>query len=209
MEQSTTISKLAQALCQFQNKCHTVEFDSTVRVLADKGRQYSFKYASYPKIVATIRPVLAECKLSFSQLAEPDGSVTTLLIHESGEFLKSTLLIPASDKSPQKLGSAISYARRYSLSAILGLATDEDDDGNAASDNIVEEKAALKKEIKKAPLPDARPWITQRQLEQVIERMEAGEADVFSKTIKAYKIRRSFRAQLDQVNKHMKQLAEA
>ena len=209
MEQSTTISKLAQALCQFQHKCHTVEFDSTVKVMAEKGQQYSFKYASYPKIVATIRPVLAECKLSFSQLAEPDGSVTTLLIHESGEFLKSTLLIPSTDKNAQKMGSAISYARRYSLSAILGLATDEDDDGNAAANNVVEEKAGLKKEVKKALLPDARPWITQRQLEQVIERMEAGEADVFSKTIKAYKIRRSYRAQLDQVNKHMKQLAEA
>jgi len=202
MEQSATISKLAQALCQFQQKCHTVEFDSKVKVSSSGGHEYSFKYASYPRIIGAIRPLLSECKLSFSQLAEPDGSVTTLLIHESGEYLKSTLLIPSMHKNPQQIGSAISYARRYGLSAILGLATDEDDDGNAASGNKIEGKAAL---IKQVNTNDARPWINARQLEQAIERIEAGELDVMDKTIKAYRIRRSYRAQLDKVYNSVKE----
>jgi hypothetical protein len=204
MEQSTTISKLAQALCRFQQKCQTIEFDSTVKVAAAGGQEYSFKYASYPRIVTTIRPLLTDCKLSFSQLAEPHGSVTTLLIHESGEYLKSTLLIPSVHKSPQQIGSAISYARRYGLSAILGLATDEDDDGNSASGNSIEHKAPVTKTTKQAPSADMRPWITAQQLEQVIERIEAGELEVMDKTIKTYRIRRSYRAQLDKVYESVK-----
>ncbi len=205
MEQSTSISKLAQALCQFQQKCHTIEFDSKVKVSSSGGHEYSFKYASYPRIIAAIRPLLSECKLSFSQLAEPDGSVTTLLIHESGEYLKSTLLIPSMQKNPQQIGSAISYARRYGLSAILGLATDEDDDGNAASGNKIEDKGSLNKGAKEVQSNDTRPWINARQLEQAIERIEAGELDVLDKTIKAYRVRRSYRAQLDKVYNSVKE----
>lgn len=204
MEQSTSLSNLAQALCRFQQKCNIIEFDSTVKVSTTQGQDYSFRYASYPKIVAAIRPVLTECKLSFSQLTEPDGSVTTLLIHESGEYLKSTLLIPTAHCGPQYIGSAISYARRYALSAILGLATNEDDDGNMASGNRVEEKAAIKKRA--APVkttksfpPDTRPWINAVQLEQAIGRIEAGEKEVYNKTIKTYRIRRTYKEQLDKV----------
>jgi|GEM_PF-2754789 len=207
MEQSINISSLAQALCRFQDKCHTIEFDSTVKVATGNGRQYSFKYASYPKIIAAIRPLLSENGLSFSQLAEADGSVTTLLMHESGEYLKSSLLIPVPDKDPQKMGSAISYARRYALSAILGLATDEDEDGNVAAGNTVEKKGATATSLpktwktKEKSVADARPWITQHQVEQAIEWIEAGEKDVYEKTIKAYRIRRTYRAQLDKVYK--------
>lgn len=201
MEQSASISNLAQALCRFQQKCNTIEFDSTVNASTAQGQEYSFRYASYPKIVAAIRPVLTECKLSYSQLAEPDGSVTTLLIHESGEYLKSTLLIPAAHKGPRYIGSAISYARRYALSAILGLATDEDDNGNIASGNG-EEKAANRKpavKITKSFPPDTRPWINSEQLKQAIERIGAGEKDVYDKTIKTYRIRRTYKEQLDKV----------
>lgn len=208
MEQSATISNLAQALCRFQDKCRTIEFDSTVKVITPAGNKYSFQYASYAKIIATIRPLLAENGLAFSQLAEHDGSVTTMLIHESGEYLKSTLLIPMLERNPQKLGSAISYARRYALSAILGLATDEDEDGNVASGNGIEKKEILKAVVKKEPPEDTRPWITQRQLEQAMERIEAGDSSVYDKTIKAYRIRRSYRAQLDKVYKHTQQLQE-
>jgi hypothetical protein len=205
MEQSPTISKLAQALCRFQDKCHTIEFDSTVKVATGSGQQYSFKYASYPKIIAAIRPLLSENGLSFSQPAEADGSVTTLLMHESGEYLKSSLLIPVPDKDPQKMGSAISYARRYALSAILGLATDEDEDGNLAAGNGIEKKGTAGKvwKEKDKSISDARPWITQRQVEQAIERMEAGEKDVYDKTIKTYRIRRTYRTQLDKVYKYI------
>lgn len=203
MEQSTTISKLAQALCRFQEKCHTIEFDSRVKVCTGSGREYSFQYASYAKIISTIRPLLAEHGLSFSQLTEEDGSVTTMLIHESGEYLKSILLIPVPDKNPQKMGSAISYARRYALSAILGLATDEDEDGNTATGNTIEVKEPARSSITKKNETDNRPWLTQRQVQQAIERMEMGDMDVYDKTIKVYRIRRTYRAQLDKVFKQL------
>jgi hypothetical protein len=50
-------------------------------------------------------------------------------MHESGEFMEGTLDLDPADRSPQSLGSAITYARRYGLGAMLGVATDEDEDG--------------------------------------------------------------------------------
>jgi hypothetical protein len=54
-------------------------------------------------------------------------------MHKSGEWIDGVLLIPAAQVSPQGFGSAMSYARRYALSAIIGVVADDDDDGNAAS----------------------------------------------------------------------------
>jgi len=107
-------------------------------------------------------------------------------------------------KNPQYIGSAISYARRYALSAILGLATDEDDDGNAASGNIIKEKKTIVKngvpEKMTVSYPtDARPWLNALQLEKVIQRMKASEAGVYEKTVKAYRIRRSYKEQLNEL----------
>lgn len=60
-------------------------------------------------------------------------SVTTILGHESGQYLSSTLNMQARDAGPQAIGSAITYGKRYSFNAITGLSDEEDDDGNGAS----------------------------------------------------------------------------
>jgi hypothetical protein len=61
-----------------------------------------------------------------------DGVLHTRLLHTSGQWIASEHPLPMSGK-PQEIGSALTYARRYSLSALLGIAADEDDDANAAS----------------------------------------------------------------------------
>jgi hypothetical protein len=61
------------------------------------------------------------------------AGVVTRIIHTSGETRESKLILPLRDQSAQGVGSAISYARRYSAAAVLGIASDEDDDGQQAS----------------------------------------------------------------------------
>jgi len=86
-----------------------------------------------PSILEAIQKPLEESGLCFSQMPDGEG-LTTLLIHsESGEYLQSTYKMAPVKTDPQSLGSAITYARRYALGAILGLNIDTDDDGNTAS----------------------------------------------------------------------------
>lgn len=65
------------------------------------------------------------------------GTITmvTRLAHASGQWLQATMVMPVAKQNPQAVGSAITYARRYALAAAVGVAPDDDDDGNAASGN--------------------------------------------------------------------------
>jgi len=97
---------------------------------------FKSRFTSLDAILDATRPVLAKHGLALSQ--EPvfeDGmaGVVTRIIHTSGESRESTLILPLRDQSAQGVGSAISYARRYSAAAVLGIASDEDDDGQQAS----------------------------------------------------------------------------
>jgi hypothetical protein len=64
---------------------------------------------------------------------EGSAGVETTILHTAGHSTTTTLLLPLKDQSPQGVGGAITYARRYALAAVLGLATEEDDDGNVSS----------------------------------------------------------------------------
>lgn len=134
MEKSTEIKQLAMALVALQKDLDTLPLDRTVKVKTKTGSDYSFKYATYAAIVEYIRPLLAANKLCYTQLVELDGSVTTMLMHESGEYIASTLHIKG-ENTPQGIGSAITYAKRYALSSILGIVADDDDDANIAQGN--------------------------------------------------------------------------
>src|SRR5690606_30331183 len=81
------------------------------------------------------RPVLKKHGLAFSQFVD-DGGLTTILLHESGEWIEArTSFDGISYSTAQELGSAITYLRRYALTAALGIAADEDDDGNVNAGN--------------------------------------------------------------------------
>jgi len=124
MEFSPTVGEIAKALGQFQYSVGTIKKDAT-------NPFFKSKYATLENIIEHITDPLAKNKLTFSQF--PDGAgLTTILMHESGEWMKATMPLHMGSK-PQEQGSALTYARRYALSAVLGLAVDEDDDGNEAS----------------------------------------------------------------------------
>lgn len=126
MQKSESIKNIAVALAKFQEEISTVKKDS-------KNPFFHSKYASLETIVSTIRKPLADSGLSFSQFPTGENELTTILMHTSGEYLQSTVKMTPKDATPQGQGSAITYMRRYALSGILGIVTEEDDDGNTAS----------------------------------------------------------------------------
>jgi len=128
--QSDQINEVAAAIVAAQAELTNPPKSKTVHA---GPKKYSF--APLPDILDAVRPVLGKHKLAVLQLIR-DRVLETRLVHESGQWLGSTYLLPEISDS-QAMGSAITYGRRYSLCAILGIAGDDDDDAEIA------DKAAL------------------------------------------------------------------
>lgn len=127
-ERSASITKIAAALSKAQ-----AEIEGAVK--GSVNPHFRSKYADLGAVVDAIREPFAKYGLAYIQ--EPGStngklSLTTTLLHESGEYIRSTLEMPVTKHDPQGYGSAITYGRRYALLAMAGIAP-EDDDGNAAS----------------------------------------------------------------------------
>jgi hypothetical protein len=130
MKRSESISSLAKSLAVFNSKVSKVSKDAN-------NPFFKNKYATLDNIIDEVRPLLTENGLTLMQFPSGDGnlvSVTTYLMHESGEWIESDPLVMKPVKNdPQAIGSCITYARRYSLASFLSLNTGEDDDGNKAT----------------------------------------------------------------------------
>jgi hypothetical protein len=128
MLMSENVADLAAALALAQGEVENASKNSS-------NPHFRSKYADLAEIINTVRPVFAKHGLAVIQSPSyADGlvSVTTLLTHKSGQWIKDTASAPASKLDAQGVGSAVTYLRRYSLAAFAGIAQ-EDDDGNAAS----------------------------------------------------------------------------
>lgn len=92
-----------------------------------------YSFAPLDVVLDAVRPHLRANGLALSQIPTTSEGVFTVIWHESGQWLKfSPLLIHPVGSTPQNIGSAITYSRRYAILSILGLAT-EDDDGRSGS----------------------------------------------------------------------------
>ena len=127
MNHSDQINELAAALAKAQAELRNPVFDS-------QNPHFKSKFASLAQVRDTITPTLAKHGLSVTQLATNDEqgrpSVETVLLHSSGQWIASTLAVPVGKADAHGAGSAITYARRYSLMAIVNVVGDQDDDGN-------------------------------------------------------------------------------
>jgi hypothetical protein len=142
MQTTATIAELACALAKAQGEFQNPERNRTVTVATKAGGSYSFTYATIDAVFNMARPILAKHGLSVIQCPSVGDSeliVTTRLMHASGEWIEEALAIKTASADPQALGSLVTYMKRYSYCAILGIAADEDDDGNAVSGNTVSE----------------------------------------------------------------------
>ncbi len=139
--QSENTADISAALAKAQGAMEAAKFDKT-------NPHFKNRYASLAAVIDAIRKPLADNGLSYTQTQEiRDGGLVlvTALRHASGQWIASEYPLPMSAK-PQELGSALTYARRYSLSAIACIAADEDDDAEGARSNGQINSAPAKRE---------------------------------------------------------------
>ena len=153
MNQSDSIGSLAKALCNVQSQLEGAKKDSL-------NPYFKAKYADLASVWDACRDLLGRNELAVAQTSSViegrDLVVDTTLMHSSGEWISGQLAVPLTKQDPQGIGSAITYARRYALSAIVGISP-EDDDAEAATSR---------------PKP-AKP--TKGELEKAIEKTEERE----------------------------------
>lgn len=142
MKTSESIKNIASALAKFQG---------SVSDPAKTGVNPFFhgsKYVTLDELIKAVRLPLTENGLAFVQScagADKSISVTTLLLHTSGEWLESdALVLPLTKNDAQGAGSALTYGRRYSLQSLLGIGWENDDDANSAADTYTEPQAEQK-----------------------------------------------------------------
>ena len=131
LKKSESIQNLSKAMAEFQK--------AIKQPLKDANNPFFKKpYVPLENVVEAINKTGSPLGISFMQFASSDetGSieVATLVMHSTGEYIEfpPVRMKPESNK-PQAVGSAITYAKRYALSAIFGITSDKDDDGNEAT----------------------------------------------------------------------------
>lgn len=131
--QSETIGALATALAEAQGELEPAEKNASATVSGQTKRTY----ADLASVFEVLRNALPKHGLAVTQSLLPSEQgtvrVKTTLLHKSGEWLSSECTMPCDRQGGiQGMGSAITYARRYSISALIGVVSDDDDDGFGA-----------------------------------------------------------------------------
>ncbi len=148
----TDLANLAEALAAFQADMPTVAKSKTATVPTKNGGSYRYTYAGLADVIEAAAPVMDRHGLAFStapRLTDAGGyELRGVLLHKSGETSDGAL--PIRGNSPQELGSAITYARRYLFGCLTGVVTDDDDDGQIAEE-------AAKRSQRKARQPQEAP----------------------------------------------------
>lgn len=136
MRTSESLANLAPALAQAQAELKSAAKDQQATVTTSTGRAgYQYRYTTLANCIEASRPALAKYGLAVVQGAGTAGqavTVTTRLLHKSGEWMEDELSLPVARFDAQGIGSAITYGRRYGYCALVGVVADEDDDGAAA-----------------------------------------------------------------------------
>lgn len=171
MFMSAEIDQISAALSEFQSEIKQPELSKEVSVKTRTGGTYSFKYADLSSCVKAAVPAMKKAGLAVTQLVI-GGTLTTLLVHKSGQWFKSELQI-GNSTDYQALGSAITYLKRYSYCAILGIVADTDDDANAACGNEATFKEPAKRSSSKKSGGATAVAFTGADLKQALAELDA------------------------------------
>lgn len=149
----TALDELAAALAAFQAEAPVIAKTKTARIQTERGRDYAYTYADLAAIASAVLPLLAKHGLAFITMptAGERPLLVAMLVHTSGQYVTGEL--PIMGRTPQEIGSSLTYGRRYLLGCLTGVVTDDDDDGALAT------KAARRKGTEEpapvAPAPQA------------------------------------------------------
>lgn len=169
MATTTKKKTLAEALAEFQKDLPQVDMDSV-------NPHFKSKFASLANITKKVLPELSKHGFSYSVGSFVDNGLLVVdahLIHESGE--SRSFQFPITETQPQKIGSAITYAKRYAIQALTGVVADEDDDANAASQEPP--KAIQKAQERKSNPPARKNPVSGLQQKIVSEFIESGKVE--------------------------------
>jgi hypothetical protein len=185
MQKSESIQKLAKALILFQVKVESIKKDAS-------NPFFKSKYASLSNILDSIKEPLIESGLSVVQLPTGQHELTTIITHESGEYIASTFTMKPVKDDPQGLGSVISYQRRYALSSAL-LLNVEDDDANHATFGGSTPKDAEE---------NNKPWLNKdtKEFNGAIDKLRAGTTTL-EKIRNFYKVSKAVETELLKLSK--------
>lgn len=140
-----------QAILQFQQNSGAV-------IMSAVNPRFKSKYASLTDIQKAIRKPLSDAGLVIVHQLGENNTMTSSLVHaETGQSISSTYNLIVQRNDMQALGSAITYAKRYAVAALLDIITDLDDDANKAVDSMAGQRAPSKFNE-----DDDKPWFSER-----------------------------------------------
>jgi len=169
---------LFKALAEAQAEISNPTFDKN-------NSHFGSKYASLTSVLDAVRKVFPKHGLSIIQGPECDGqvvSVETIIGHASGQWVSCTLSIPTGKPGAHAIGSAITYAKRFTAQAMAGVAADDDDDGNAAVEG--DPKPAQRRQPKKV---DPRSADLKKRSTVALAKLEHMDPDELNAELKAIK----------------------
>lgn len=143
--------EFAQAMAAFQRDCPSIKKTSTANIVTKSGGKFSYTYADLDEIASVVNPILAKYGLSYGFDSKLDKDLLTCICtvrHNNGHSVPSTFTLPTASESAmsaqQKVGAALTFAKRQALSAALGITTSQEDP-NAEQSNptMIDQDAAI------------------------------------------------------------------
>lgn len=182
MRTSETITKLAAALAKAQAKIADPTMSGEGQVGGGKTAARKYPYALLTDVLAVARVALGDQGIFLLQAVDIDRNVMlTRLVHSSGEWLETDYPMAPRNSDPQRQGSANTYARRYALMTILGIAGERDDDGAGAAPTGKLDPQTIRQEGSDA----GRAWMAREYLAKAVDGYSGGS---FAAKLKKAKI---------------------
>ncbi len=164
------------ALAKARGEFPSIPKTKTAHVkLKDNKGEYSFKFADLSDVMDAVKDALSKYELAVTHTTGPGREsliLETSIRHSSGEMIRSLMPMPFMEGRPQDWGSMLTYLRRYLVSAMLGIASDEDDDGNAAQGNqrdLQDSKKKVDQKPKAQPVAGPKPAAPKPQNEPPVD----------------------------------------
>lgn len=176
MQHSDQIDQIAAALAAARPKFGPIRRGRTARVRSKSGADFSYQYASLEDVLDAVSAPLAAQGLALVQSVgtAPDGglTLTTRLLHASGQWLGDVMPLDAPSDARmsdvQALGSSLTYLRRYTACALLGVTAEDDDDGASSRATYTRGPSGGRPAPSRPPegsAPDARQSAARERLE--------------------------------------------